>query len=306
MRAYSAGHFELQIDGMPTTAYLKSVDGGYVKASVVDEPIGPHNMRVKHTSTVDVEPFTIDFGLSDANSVLLWIQASWRRKAFRRNGQVTHADFNMIRTFEHEFYNALIAETTFPTLDGASKEQAYIKIKVQPETVASKQVNGSPAQRIGSQINPKQKMWNCSAFRLTLEGIRGLEFANKIDSFTIKQGIKKFYIGAERFPQIEPTKIDFPNITGTISEKHATGLHEWYTRSIVTGQNDHKAQTSGSLEFLSPDRGKTLFRINLYEVGLSSLSINKSDANADQIKRAKFELYVGRMDIDGPGSLGME
>ena len=53
--SYTAGHFELIIDGTPTTAYLKTVDGGWAKHSLVDEPIGPNNLRVKHASVVEIK-----------------------------------------------------------------------------------------------------------------------------------------------------------------------------------------------------------------------------------------------------------
>ena len=36
-RSFTSGHFELQIDGHASTAYLKQVDGGWVRASVIDE-----------------------------------------------------------------------------------------------------------------------------------------------------------------------------------------------------------------------------------------------------------------------------
>jgi hypothetical protein len=301
-RSYTAGHFELLIDGLRSTAFLKSVDGGFVRQSLVDEPIGPYNMRVKHTSTVDIEPLAIDFGLADANSVLKWIQSSWARSWCRRSGQITHGDFNHKATFEHHFYNALITETTFPALDGASKDAAYLKLKFQPEKVVVNKVNGQPLK---GAISPKQKMWACSGFRLNLEHIKGLEYTNKIESFTIKQGVKKFYTGNDRFPQIEPTKIDFPNILGTISEQYAGGLLDWYNKTVIDGQNDPSAQTSGSIDFLAPTRDKVLFRINLYEVGLLHLGMVASTAKSDQIKRMKFELYVGRMDIDGKG-MGFE
>ena len=62
-----------------------------------------------------------------------WIQGSWRKEFGRRNGQITHADFNLNKQVEHEFYEALITETTFPTLDGGSKDAAYLKVKLQPE-----------------------------------------------------------------------------------------------------------------------------------------------------------------------------
>jgi len=301
-RSSTAGHFEMLIDGHRPTAFVKTVDGGYVRAALMDEAIGPENHRIKHTSVVEIEPFSVDFGISGANEVLKWIQDSWRKEYGRRNGQITHANFDLFQTFEHEFFDALITETTFPTLDGASKDAAYIKIKLQPERVVSKKTGGG---RVQSNISPKQKLWMCSGFRLKIDGLADVEYANKIESFTIKQGVRKFYTGEDRFPQIEPTKIEFPAISGTIALGYADGLLKWYEEYVVKGMADPKAQKSGSLEFLAPDRNEVLFRINLFEVGLHHLSMVQSHANADQIKRMKFELYVGRMDLDGGGSLGM-
>lgn len=301
-RSYTAGHFELQIDGHVSTAYLKSVDGGYVRANLVDEPIGPENVHIKHVSTVDIEPFTVDFGIAGAEDVLTWIQQSWRKDFARRNGQITHADFNLFSTFEHEFYDALITETKFPTLDGASKESAYLNMKIQPERVTAKKVDGG---RVQSNIGAKQKMWMASGFRLNIDGVDSAKYTNKIESFAIKQGIKKLYTGEDRFPQIEPTKIEFPNLVCTISLQYADDLIAWYNQYVVSGQADPAAQKTGSIEFLSTDRSTVLFRINLYEMGLHHLQVSQSTANADAIKRCKFELYVGRMDLD-PGSPGME
>src|SRR5512141_2638680 len=97
-RSYTAGNFELQIDGHATTAYIKSVEGGLMKQNLVDEPIGPENHRIKHASTIDIDPFSIEFGLSGAQEVVQWIQASWRKQYGRRNGQVSHADFDFDST----------------------------------------------------------------------------------------------------------------------------------------------------------------------------------------------------------------
>ncbi|MBV8756292.1 MAG: phage tail protein [Deltaproteobacteria bacterium] len=304
--SFTAGHFELSIDGHPTTAYLKSVDGGYVKQALVDEGVGGDLHRAKHASVAEIDPISFEFGIAGANNVLKWIQQSWSKEWSRRNGVITHADFNLNKQIEHEFYEALITETTFPTLDGASKDAAYLKVKVQPEKVITK-VNPS-SQKIGQATGngqSKQKMWMCSGFRLNIQDIDEMKFANKIDSFTIKQGVKKLYVGSERYPTIEPTKIEFPHITGTIAVSYADKLFKWYEDYVVKGKRDPKAQRTGSIEFLSTDRSKTLFEIDLYEVGLISLSVMQSTANSDQIKRVKFELYVGRMDLDGKG-LGLD
>jgi hypothetical protein len=302
-RSYTAGHFELLIDGHASTAYLKSVDGGFAKAQLIDEPVGPTNERIKHTSVVEIDPFTIDFGISGANDILKWIQSSWNRNYGRRNGVVSHANFNLRKTFEHEFREALITETSFPALDGSSKEAAYMKIKIQPEYVRTKKLSGNEMAQ--GSLGKKQKMWMASGFRLNIDGIDEMKYTNKIEAFTIKQGIKKLYTGQERFPQIEPTKIEFPHITGTIALEYAGKLMEWHDKYVMKGQSDPKAQKTGSLEFLTPARDKTIFSINFYEVGLMSLQVLPSQANQDQIKRVKFELYVGRMNIDG-ANLGLE
>src|SRR3978361_2316493 len=106
------GDFTPPIDGHATTAYLKTVDGGYIRAGLMDEPIGPENHRIKHTSVVSIEPFSVEFGLSGANDVLRWIQQSWRKEWPRRNGEVRHANFDLQQTFTHDFNDGLLPETT--------------------------------------------------------------------------------------------------------------------------------------------------------------------------------------------------
>jgi tail tube protein gp19 len=302
-RAHTAGHFQLEIDGAVSTAYLKSVDGGFHRGQVLEEQVGPDNLRIKHLATVDIEPFSLEFGISGASDVLKWIQASWRKDFNRRSGQITHANFDLYPTLRHEFSDALITETTFPTLDGSSKEAAYIKIKFQPEFVNPKKV--SENNRLQA-IDGKQKQWVCNAFRFSIDGLKGVDYTNKIDSFTIKQGVKKLYTGKLRLPQIEPTKIDFPNISGTIALDYADDLINWYQKYVASGQADTLAHKTGMLEFLAPDRKTMLFRINMYDIGIHHLEVVSSQANAETIKRVKYELYVGKMDLDGSGALSLQ
>jgi hypothetical protein len=298
-KSYTSGHFELSIDGQKTTAYLKSLDGGWGRQAVVDERIGPENMSIKHGSVADVDPFSFEFGMSGANKVLSWIQDSWRKDPKPANGEITHANFNLQSTFSHEFQGAYITETTLPALDGASKEAAYIKVKAQPYATKISPANG---ERLRANMGQKQKMWLCSGFRLNIDGIDDLKYTNKIESFTIKQGVKKMYTGMYRHAELIPTKIEFPNIVGTISMEHSHGVMDWYKSYVYGGASDIKQQKTGSIEFLSPNRADVLFRINLYEVGLVSGNVQQSTANADLIKRVKFELYVGRMEMELGGS----
>ena len=301
-RPYTTGHFELMIDGHVSTAYLKSVDGGHIVGQSIEEATGGTNARIKHLSTFDIEPMTIDFGIAGAIDVLKWIQSSWDKDWGRRSGQITHGNFEFESTLEHEFRDALILETKFPTLDGASKEAAYLQLKIQPEVVMFRKGTGRP---LSGKIGSKQKSWTPSAFRLYLDGLDELQYTNKIEGFSIKQGVKKLQTGEQRFPEIEPTKIEYPNLIGTIALEYTDKLQVWSEKVLTNGWSDPSAQKTGRLEFLDPTRTKILFQINLFDVGLKSFSVVQSTANADQIKRAKFELFVGQMKLDGP-TLGLE
>jgi hypothetical protein len=302
--AYTAGHFELSIDGAKTSAYLKSLDGGYMAHSLVSESIGSENKPIRHAAVGDVDPVSFEIGMSGAGSVLQWIQDSWNKNYQQRSGQINHANFNMEKVFEHEFTDALITETTFPTLDGASKEAAYLKVKFQPRAVASRKASGAKLTPVGGG---KQKAWTCSAFRFSIDGLDDAIYVNKIDSFTIKQGIKKMQVGKHRgIVDMAPTKIEWPTLSCTISLEKADGILDWYEQYVVNGKKDPDAQKQGSIEFLTPDRSKTLFRITLWNMGILKAGIQQSTANADQIKRVKFEVYVSEMQLDGPGALGLE
>lgn len=305
-RSDSAGHFELIIDGCISTAYLRNVDGGWMKQQPIDEPTGGTSQRIKHSAVAEIDPFTVDMGLAGSADVMRWIQASWRQDYNRHNGQVSHASFELKRTLEHEFFDALIAETSFPALDKNKGDAAFMKVKIQPERVVTRKKPGAPLE--GSTMTSKQKLWSPNQFRLNIDGIDEMVETNKIEQLTIKQGIKKFYTGENRLPQIEPTKIEFPNLVGTISMQFADKLFKWYDEYVHRGQNTHKAQKTGSLEFLGPEQEnpKTLFAINLFEVGLLSANVIPSPGNVRDIKRVKFEMYIGRMDIDGTGNLGLE
>ena len=300
-RSYTAGHFELQIDGHTSTAYVKSVEGGHAKSTAVTEPVGPAVGRIKHSGPMEIDPISLELGLAGSQDILKWVQDSWNRKYTRRNGQITHANFDLQPTFEHQFSNALITETTFPALDGASKEAGYLKIKLQPESVATSKTAGNA--KIGGGHNAKQKLWLTSAFRFNIDGLDEMKYVNKLDSFTIKQGIKPVNIGQTRWPEFEPTKLEYPTISGTISLEYADKLMEWHKAVVLDGKTDPEHQKHGSIEFLSPDRKSTIFTVEMFYIGISSLTVMPSRANSDQIKRVKFELYMENMKLDssGPG-----
>jgi hypothetical protein len=296
-RAYSAGHFELVIDGVVTPAYLKSVEGGFMKLNSSDVQGGADPIRVKHVTTREVEAMTWDIGMSEVNSLMLWIAQSWRREFNRKSGHVIHADSNYEARLQHNFYDALIEEVGVPALDASSKEALFLKVKIRPERIEL--LDGDQA-KLQVPSRGSQKLWQASAFRLVLDNGIDVSKVFKIDGFTIKQGIKPVTAGRYQpgsFPELEPTKIDFPDLKIHMSMAHAGPVLEWYKMVVIEGQRETDFETTGAIEFLHPDRTKVLGKINLYGVGIKGFSMGKSEANSDQMKRCSFDLYVSHMGL---------
>jgi len=296
-RAYSAGHFELTIDNTATPAFVKSVEGGFMKLNSSDVQGGADAIRVKHTTTREVEAMTFDIGMSEVNALMLWIAQSWRREFNRKSGHIIHADQNYKAQLQHNFYDALIEEVTVPALDASSKEALFLKVKIRPERIEL--LDGDQARLQVPHLG-RQKLWQASAFRLTLDNGVDVSKVFKIDSFTIKQGIKPVTAGRSHrstFPELEPTKIDFPDLKIHMTMAHAGAVLEWYKMVVIEGLPETEFETTGAIEFLGPDRQKVLGKINLYGVGIKGFNIGKSEANSDQMKRCTFDLYVSHMGL---------
>jgi hypothetical protein len=301
-RSYTGGHFELRIDDMPQSAFIKSIEGGWVKMNSVDEQVGSDNVRIKHATTVEVDPITIEVGMSQVDFLLKWINDSWIKEYARHSGSIITANFDYCAEFEHWFYDALIEETSIPTLDASSKDALFLKVKIRPERIEYKPGDGNKLQAVEKA---KQKLWTASSFRLVIDGV-DTSHVNKIEGFTVKQGIKPLAAGPFRLPQLEPTKIDFPDLSFHITQKYADDVFKWYKDVVIDGKKDPVAERTGAIEFLSPSRQDVLLRIKLNEVGIKQFSRPKMEANQDAIARCKVDLFVGSMELDGDARFGLE
>jgi hypothetical protein len=297
-KPFSPGRFMLTIDGHPSSDYVKSVEGGLVKANLIEEPMGPDNLRIKHLSTAEVEPISMETGVVASVEMIQWIKSSWNKKHGRRNGMIAYSDFNAGVQFEQEFYDALITEVQMPTLDGAGKDGVFIKLKIQPERVELRRVPmGPPAMGFGDFM---QKSFATSSFRFIIDGI-DTAGASKIENIQFKQGVKPVPCGRHRLPQYEPTKIEFSDFSVHFSMNSADHMLKWYKDSVIKGKREDGTQRTGAIEFLDPSKRFPLFRISLDQVGVKNASLSKSESNADGTKRVKFDFFCGRMDIDHGG-----
>jgi len=302
---FATGHIELRVYGEKVSSYLRSCDGGMLKAASTEEPMGSHRMRDRHTSTREIEPLSLDFGLSGAKWVL---QAAANvlgtGKHQRYNGAVVHADSNFVEQYTLGFKYALLTELTFPKLDAKSKEFASIKAKLQPEEVDFEIAEGG--KMLPGTVD-KQKMWLTSAFRLTLDGYKeATHWATSVEALTLKIGAKAYQLGAHKTPLYNPTKIEMPKLSFTVPLIHAAPLVAWFKQTVQheSGKADDKYQTTGSLEFLDSTRTKTVYEIGFDGVGIEACTVLKTDANQEGTKLMKFDCYVTSIDLKLSSGVG--
>lgn len=298
LRSYAAGYFQFHLDGVPDSAYIKSVDGGNAKAELVTDQVGVDFTAFKSAATVGFQPISLELGMAASQGIIDWISDSWKRSYSRRNGSILHADFNGNTRLEQWFYDAIICETVFPKLDAKDNSPAYLTVKLQPERVELKhKVSGGLSGNVGS----KQKLWTPSSFGVSINGIN-CDGVSAVDSFTVKQKHKELYCGPHRFPQIEPTGLEFPNINLTMSAAYAGDFFKWYEDVVVKGKKDTKGERQGAIVFYDPQGSIPLLTVELKNVGIFNLQVEKSDSHSDSIKKVKVELYVEGMSItDGFG-----
>jgi hypothetical protein len=225
--------------------------------------------------------------------VIDWISDSWRREYSRKSGSILHADFNQKVQAEQWFYDALITETQFPTLDASSKDPAYLTVKIQPERIEMKKGSGDLKAGLGA----KQMLWTASNFTFTVDGTN-LDYVKKVEGFTVKQNTKSMHVGQARHATIEPTGIEFPDISIEMPLAHADDLFKWYEDYVVKGHKDTKSEREGELVFWDQNFSWPLMTVKLHRMGLFSLQINKSEAAGESIKTVKAQFYVEALDLE--------
>jgi hypothetical protein len=298
--AYASGHFLfcLDVPGLPSS-YVRSLTGGNAESSVISEALGNEFAPIKHHGPTKIAPISFDLGMSMALPTLDWIRRSWRGNYDRHSGVIIHADQDLKARQELEFEGALLTEVRFPALDGASREPAYLGITMQPEW--TRPIPGLGVS-VRSRANHRQRDWSASSFRLFIDGIDGCRFVNKIDGFAVKQHVKALPKPDDLRCEYEPVALEWPNMTFYLAEAYADSFYLWHRNSVLKGRTATRAEKTGALEYLTPNRSEILFTVVFKHIGIHNLTIEKSEGNADSIKRVKVETHIQDLElIPGPG-----
>jgi hypothetical protein len=288
---YAGGRFGLVIDGSEFLGYVKSVSGGTIKGEVSVHELGPDNVQKKHISTISHDAFKVEVGMGMSQGFYEWIRQSFDKSHIAKTGEVVACDFDYKAQSVREFYNAHITEVTVPTLDGSSKEPAYMSVSIEPETIRYRKGDGN---QITPKISPATKKWLTSNFRFELGDLPCSRVA-KIESFTWKQELCKDEVGSFREPQKTPAKVEVPNLKLTISMADINDWAKWHKTFVIEGNCGEDAELTGAITFLGPDLKEELARIELMNVGIISLEQSQSEANKTEVARFEVECYVEQM-----------
>jgi len=285
----ATGQFAVEIGG-EFTGVARSAKGGIIEGEVAveEQQLGPTVLQKKHLSSIGYESFTVEIGMGMSPPFYDWITASLDRTFPTRSGQVIAVGVDYQAMNAREFRDAFVTEVSFPALDGSSKDPAYLSVTMTPQSISYK--GGEPLSSKPAETG-RRKKFLASNFRVKL-GDLPCERVSKVDSFTWKQSVVvDDETGEFRLPDVEPAKIEVPNLKFTISAADIAPWQDWYRDFVIEGQSSDSDELTGSIVYLAPDLSTELGRVELLNVGIVSLDIG--GANENKAKAATFtaELY---------------
>jgi phage tail-like protein len=287
MDRFGRGGVGLLLHGAAPGA-IKSARGGNVVAAVLEEGTARGAATKKHLGAVGYEDITLEVGLALDRSFYDWIGASWRGTPTRKSGTVVSYDQNLSAQSSREFTNALISETTCPTLSAQSKDAGLLTVKLSPERV--KDVAG--AVKSAGLASKDARGWIASNFRLELDGL-DCSRVSKIDSFSVKQAVTSSAAGAARELAKEPAKLSFGDLKVTLARAGSDSWRSWHDDFVVAGKSSEQNEKSGRIVLLGPSLKEELAEIKLFNVGIYALR-NDAGQGLGELEAA---LYVERMEF---------
>jgi hypothetical protein len=292
-RAFGGGMVALELDGL-MVGFPLTVEGGYARAEVITEPVGPDFIVKKHIGAPKYDDITVRFAAGTMSRPWYdWIKATIDMKYVRKGGAVLFLDFSNKEISRLNFFNALITEIGFPALDGSSKDPAMMTIKFAPEYT---RYTAGSAKALSSS-SPGQKTFglNAANFRLTIAGLeQATQRVTRIEAMAVKQKVVEQAVSQGRDVQKQPGGMEFPNLVITLSEGHAGPFYAWHEDFVIKGLNSQDRERNGTIELLTPNLQEVPVTIYLMNMGIYKLA---KEVDAAGMPVAKVEMYCERMGL---------
>ena len=267
---------------------LHALEGGMVSGEVIKESPGPDLVIGKHLGAVTFEDFVFETGPGD--KIIELIKKAWTGENLQLPCSFITTDANFKAVYEDIIPDWLLTETIIPRCDAASKEPAFLQLRIKPALIINQKGDGRLIQQ---QIRPKQKAMLKSNFKFELGSLPCSRIAT-IDPLSIKVNVSNELPGNNRV-NMTANSIDFSNIFLNISSVDLKPWLEWHKQFVIDGNNSQSDELSGKLVFLAPDLHNELLEIRLLGVGIFSLQ--RMPEVADRISRFRVGLYCERMEL---------
>lgn len=294
-RAYVASKFALELDGAGMLGFLNSAEGGALQTDVIDYKQGALVDVWRQVGKAKFSDILLKVGMGMSPVFYDWIANFFTRKVVRYNGSIVAADFNYKERARRTFVDALISEVQIPALDGASKDAAFMTVKLVAEGMTYETITDGAKIESPPGMRQPNKLWHAANFRFNVDGFEAAcQRVIKIDAFTIKQQILEYPHGYRRAPIRIPGRMEIPNITIYVPRVDADPFIEAANARLL----DYDAPPSGgmnaALEFVGPDKA-LLGTITMTGVDVVSAEPQKLEASAETIYMVKVQLQVEGM-----------
>lgn len=301
-RAYAAAHFALELDTDKSAGLFRSIEGGGIKADVMNYQKGGDYERFRYLGKQKYEDIKLQVGMAMSKPFYDWIADFFKGVPHYKTGAIVACDFYYKERARREFKGALIKELTFPKLDATDKNPAYMSIGISVEGIDFKA--GSNQQLGGPAGFDQQKLWTSNNFRFDIDGFSdACRRVTKVDAFTLKQNIVEYHYGGSTAPTKTPSAMEYPQISFYVPEADAQPFFEHYTkralaekRELMTHQEKDKTRHTGQIVTYD-NGGAILFQVEFYEAEIVAVTPDKADAGSEEIKMVKIDLYCEWMEF---------
>lgn len=246
---------------------LKSVENTQVSAAQADTVAG-HTVQQSAGNTTQGD-ITLTCAAGMSRVFYDWIRESVDRRAAARDGAVVVADYNMRETYRLEFHGAQLAEVGFPPLSAASKDAAYMKVKILP---AMTHVVIPTGVTLAVPTAVQRRPWLQSNFRLQIDGLSdACRYVSTVEPITVQPLNSR----------------QAPNLAVALPAAHAGAFTQW--QQAMTGKENRFAaqKKNGVLEYLAPDLQTVLFALTFHNLGIVRMT---TGIQAGAIPRVRVEM----------------
>jgi phage tail-like protein len=295
-RPYSAAHFGLELDSQNLVGFLRSLEGGNLKADVMTYQMGSTSELWKQAGRPKYEDIKVQCGMAMSGAFYEWIAEFFAGKQDRRNGAILAADFWYVERARRRFQDALISEIAFPKVDAADKNPAYMTVTIVPEILEFQKGSGA---RLPVEPDPTpEKLWTACNFDFQIDQFPdACNRVSKVDGWSLKCKVLEYQTGSRRESIRVPGRTECPNLSFYVPESDAEPFFKQVTARVHKGEPAPDTRFTAELRMKSNDGGTDLCTIEMKGVDIVGVTPDKGDAGGEEIKQVKVEISVEAMEF---------